>query len=55
MIKTVAAQAVNSASPNNVVPLSGGAAGSAILTANAGRWATLVSDGTNWVIMNGVI
>jgi len=54
MIKTVAAQAVNSATLN-VVPLSGGAAGTAILTANAGRWATLVSDGTNWVIMNGVI
>lgn len=53
-IKTVQAQLTNSAS-SNVVPLAGGAAAAAILTANAGRWATLVSDGTNWVIMAGVI
>lgn len=50
MIKTVAAQTVVSAS-SNVVPLAGGAAGTAILAASAGNWATLVSDGTNWVIM----
>ena len=36
---------------SNVVPLAGGAAGTAILAATAGKWATLVSDGTNWVIM----
>ena len=54
MIKTIQAQQVNSAS-SNVVPLAGGSAGTAILTANAGRWATLVSDGTNWVIMAGVV
>lgn len=54
MIKNTQAQLVNSAS-SNVVPLIGGAAGTSILSANAGRWATLVSDGTNWVIMNGVI
>ena len=36
---------------SNVVPQAGGAAGTAILTNNAGDWATLVSDGTNWVIM----
>jgi hypothetical protein len=39
---------------SNVVPLAGGAAGTAILSATAGRWATLVSDGTNWVMMEGV-
>jgi len=43
------AQTVVSAS-SNVVPVTGGAAGTAILAATAGKWATLVSDGTNWVI-----
>jgi hypothetical protein len=51
MIKTIAAQTVVSAS-SNVVPLVGGAAGTAILAATAGKWATLVSDGTSWVIMS---
>jgi hypothetical protein len=51
-IKTIQAQAVNSAS-SNVVPRAGGAAGTAILTGTAGNWATLVSDGSNWVIMAG--
>lgn len=50
MIKTIAAQTVVS-NASNVVPLAGGAAGTAILAATAGRWATLVSDGTNWIIM----
>lgn len=50
MIKTVQNQLVNSASAN-VVPLIGGAPGTAILTATTGKWATLVSDGSNWVIM----
>jgi hypothetical protein len=36
---------------SNVVPLAGGAAGTAILEDVAGNWATLVSDGTNWVMM----
>jgi hypothetical protein len=36
---------------SNVVPQGGGSAGTAILAATAGDWATLVSDGTNWVIM----
>jgi hypothetical protein len=35
---------------SNVVPKAGGAAGTAILAATDGVWATLVSDGTNWVI-----
>ncbi len=49
-IKTIQAQTVVSAS-SNVVPLAGGAAGTAILAATAGKWAELESDGTNWVIM----
>jgi hypothetical protein len=43
------AQTVVSAS-SNVVPITGGAAGTAILAATAGKWATMVSDGTNWVV-----
>jgi hypothetical protein len=35
----------------NVFPLAGGSAGTAILAATAGKWATLVSNGTNWVII----
>lgn len=49
-IKTVQAQQVVSASAN-VVPINGTAAGTAILAATAGKFATLVSNGTNWVIM----
>lgn len=44
------AQTLVSAS-SNVVPLAGGAAGTAILEAVAGANATLVSDGTNWIMM----
>lgn len=36
---------------SNVVPLSGGPAGVEILADLAGDWATVVSDGTNWVVM----
>jgi len=43
------AQLIVSAS-SNVVPMTGAAAGTAILAATIGKWATLVSDGTNWVI-----
>jgi hypothetical protein len=50
LIKTIQAQTTVSAS-SNVVPLAGGAAGTAILAATAGRWAILVSNGTNWEIM----
>lgn len=49
-VRTIAAQAVNSAG-SNVVPLAGGAAGTGILTASAGKWAILQSDGANWQIM----
>jgi hypothetical protein len=44
------AQLLVSAS-SDVVPLGGGAAGVAILTNVVGKWATLVSDGTNWIVM----
>jgi len=44
------AQLLISAS-SNVVPLGGGSAGTAILFDIVGNWATMVSDGTNWVIM----
>ncbi len=49
-IKTITANLVNAAT-SQVVPLLGGAAGTAILAATAGKWARLVSDGTNWRIM----
>lgn len=42
--------AVTSAT-SNIVPLGGGAAATTILLPVAGNWATLVSNGTNWVIM----
>ena len=54
MITNYQAQNVISAS-SDVVPLTGGAAGTAILSGASGRWATLVSDGTNWVIMQRVV
>jgi hypothetical protein len=43
-------QLLNSAS-NNVIPLGGGTAQNSILLDVAGNWATMVSNGTNWVIM----
>jgi hypothetical protein len=49
-VKTITNNLVISQS-SNVVPLAGGFATTAILPATAGKWATLVSDGTNWVIM----
>jgi hypothetical protein len=38
----------------NVIPLSGGSPTNDILT-SSNNWATLVSDGTNWVTMQGFI
>jgi len=49
-LKTIAAYTVVSASAN-VVPVDSATAGTAILAATAGKWAKLVSDGTNWVVM----
>jgi hypothetical protein len=51
-MKTIAAFTVVSAS-SNVAPRTSATAGTAILAAAAGSWATMVSDGTNWVIMAG--
>lgn len=50
LIKTVTANTVVS-NASNVVPQIGGAAGTAILAATAGKFALLVGDGTNWIIM----
>lgn len=47
------AQTLVSAS-SNVVAIGGGAAGTSILLASAGDQSTLVSDGTNWIIMQYV-
>jgi hypothetical protein len=49
-IKTITNNAVN-ASAACVIPLAGGAAGTAILTATAGKWALLQYNGTNWQIL----
>lgn len=49
-VSTITANTVVSAS-SNVVPQAGGAAGTAILAATAGKWADLISDGTNWLIV----
>lgn len=35
---------------SNVIAITGGAAGSAVLAATAGKWCDMVSDGTNWII-----
>ena len=48
--KNMQAQLLNSAS-SNVVPIDSTTAGTAILLNVVGNWATMVSDGTNWVIM----
>ena len=50
MVKNMQAQLVNSAT-SNIVPLDSTVAGTAILLDVIGNWATLVSDGTNWIIM----
>jgi hypothetical protein len=49
-LRTIAAQSVVS-NAANVVPIIGGAAGTAILAATAGKSAFLQSDGANWQIM----
>ena len=49
-IKNMQAQLVNSAS-SNVVLIDSTVAGTSILLNVIGNWATMVSDGTNWVIM----
>jgi len=51
-LKTIAAFTVISAS-SNVVPIGTATAGPAILPATAGKFVTLVSDGTNWITVQG--
>jgi hypothetical protein len=48
--KNMQAQTLVSAS-SNVVLIDSTTAGTAILLAVVGNWATLVSDGTNWIVM----
>jgi hypothetical protein len=48
--KNLQTQTVVSAS-SNVAPIDSATPGTAILPATVGAWATLVSDGTNWVVM----
>jgi hypothetical protein len=48
--KNMQAQLLVSAS-SDVVPIDSTSAGTAILLAVVGNWATMVSDGTNWIIM----
>ena len=50
IFKTIQVQAIVSAS-SNVVPIGSTVAGTAIILGVIGNWATLVSDGTNWIIM----
>jgi hypothetical protein len=50
IFKNMQAQTLVSAS-SNVVPIDSTVAGTAILLNVVGNWATMVSDGTNWVIM----
>ena len=49
-LKNIQNLAVNSAS-SNIVAINSAAAGTAILAGTTGKWCTLQSDGTNWVIM----
>lgn len=50
-IKTIQNRAVTSVS-SNVVQLNGTGPSTSIVPATAGSWVNLVSDGTNWIIMN---
>ena len=49
-VKNITANSVTSAS-SNVVPLGSATAGTAILSATAGKFAMLQSDGANWITM----
>jgi hypothetical protein len=51
-IKTIQAQLVSSAS-SNVEPIGSATPGTAILAATVGKWARLVSDGIDWIVMEG--
>lgn len=51
-VRTITAATVVSASAN-IVPITGGAAGTAILAATQGKWVTLQSTGSNYQIIRG--
>lgn len=53
MLKNISGTYTVISASSNVVPLVGGSAGTAILGATAGAWVTLVSDGVNWIAMQG--
>lgn len=53
MVKNLRSSGTVISASSNVVPVDGTSAGTAILPAIAGSWATLVSNGTNWVTSNG--
>jgi hypothetical protein len=42
----------SSSSGFGIVPITGGSAGTSILPATDGAWATVASNGTNWVIIS---
>jgi hypothetical protein len=50
VFKNLQAQTLVSAA-SDVAPIGSATLGTAILPASVGAWATLVSDGTNWVVM----
>jgi hypothetical protein len=50
VFKNLQAQTLVSAS-SDVAPIGSATPGTAILPASVGAWATIVSDGTNWVVM----
>ena len=50
VFKNLQAQTLASAS-SNVVPINSASPGTTILPSSVGAWATIVSDGTNWVVM----
>lgn len=53
MFKNLSATYTVVSGGSNVIPLDGITAGTAMLPATAGTWLTLVSDGANWVVMQG--
>jgi hypothetical protein len=50
-LNSIAAFAISSAS-SNVTPINSATPGTAILSANAGTWCLLQSDGTNWITIH---
>lgn len=50
-VKNLSATYTVISAASDIVPLTGGAAGTAILAATAGKWAIIVSNGTAWEII----